>query len=193
MLRVYELRELFEAVTTLSSGIRLQGDRLAILTNGGGAGVLATDALDGTPGRLGVLTAETLTKLDAVLPATWSGSNPVDMGGDATGKRYGDALAILLDDRGSDATLVLNCPNAMADSATAAEAVIALTSKRHRAPVLTCWLGETAVAQSRQRFAAARVPTYETPDEAVRAFTHLVSYQRNQTVLMETPPARTFD
>lgn len=193
MLRVYELRELFEAVTTLSSGIRLQGDRLTILTNGGGAGVLATDAIEGTPGRLATLAPATIAKLNGVLPSTWSGANPVDIIGDAPGKRYEDALSILLEDPNSDATLVLNCPTAVADSSEAADAVIRVVSKRRRAPVLTCWLGETAVAASRQNFAACRVPTYETPDEAVRAFNHLVSYQRNQTALMETPPARTFD
>lgn len=193
MLRVYELRELFEAVTTLSSGIRLTGDRLAILTNSGGAGVLATDALDTSPGRLAALAPETVARLDRLLPAHWSHGNPVGIAADALGKRYADALTALLEDPGSDATLVLNCPTALANSAEAADAVIEILSHRPRAPVLTCWLGDTAASEARRRFVARRIPTYDTPDEAVRAFGHLVSYKRNQTLLMETPPARTFD
>ncbi len=193
MLRVYELRELFEAVTTLASGIRLAGDRLSILTNSGGAGVLATDALEDSQGHLASLAPDTLARLDRLLPAQWSHANPVGIAADAPGKRYADALTALLEDAGSDATLVLNCPTAVADSADAADAVIEVLSHRSRAPVLTCWLGDTAASEARRRFAAHRIPTYETPDEAVRAFGHLVSYKRNQTLLMETPPARTFD
>ncbi len=193
MLRVYELRELFEAVTTLSSGLRLKGERLSILTNGGGAGVLATDALEGTALSLATLDPATIEQLDKVLPNTWSGANPVDIIGDAPGKRYADALSVLLSDRSSDAVLVLNCPTAVADSTEAADAVIDVLARHRGTPVLTCWLGETAVAEARRHFAAKRVPTYETPDEAVRAFAHLASYRRNQALLMETPPARAFD
>lgn len=193
MLRVYELRELFEAVTTLSAGLRLKGDRLGILTNGGGAGVLATDALEGTTGRIATLDPATVSALDKVLPSTWSRANPVDIIGDAPGRRYADGLSALLADPGSDAILVLNCPTAVADSTEAAEAVIDTIARHPGSPVLTCWLGETAVAEARRRFAAKRVPTYETPDEAVRAFAHLAAYRRNQTLLMETPPARGFE
>ncbi|MGU3495200.1 GNAT family N-acetyltransferase [Xanthobacteraceae bacterium A53D] len=193
MLRVHELRELFEAVTTLSSGIRLTGGRLSILTNSGGAGVLASDALEAQPGELAGLAPETIEHLDRLLPPRWSCGNPVRIAADAPGKRYGDALSVLLEDPGSDATLVLNCPNAVADGTEAADAVIAALANRPRAPVLTCWLGDRSASHSRRRFAEKRIPSYDTPDEAVRAFGHLVSYQRNQTLLMETPPARTFD
>ncbi|MFG1427529.1 bifunctional acetate--CoA ligase family protein/GNAT family N-acetyltransferase [Roseixanthobacter glucoisosaccharinicivorans] len=193
MLRVHELRELFEAVSTLSSGIRLKGERVGVLTNSAGAGIIATDTLEDMPGQLGTLDPKTLAKLDASLPRAWSHANPVNIGADADGKRYADALAILMENEGTDATLVLNSPNAVADSGQAADAVIAALALRPRAPVLTCWMGESAVADARRRFTAQRVPTYETPDEAVRAFAHLVSYQRNQTLLMETPPARSFD
>ncbi|MFG1299509.1 bifunctional acetate--CoA ligase family protein/GNAT family N-acetyltransferase [Xanthobacter sp. V3C-3] len=193
MLRVHELRELFEAVSTLSAGIRLTGDRLAVLSNGGGAAVMAVDAVETAAGRLATLTPETTEALAKVVPVTGSRSNPVILTGDANGARYGETLKLLLADKGSDAVLVLNTPTALADSGQAADAVMAVLETRSRAPVLTCWLGETAAAGARRRFAARRIPTYETPDEAVRAFGHLVSYQRNQTLLMETPPARTFD
>lgn len=193
MLRVQELRELFEAVTTLSCGIRLNGERLAIVTNSGGAGVLAVDALDEIAGHLGALTAETAEKLKSLVPNGCGGANPVRLGSDATPKLYGESLPLLLADKGSDAVLVLNSPSAVSDSSAAADAVIGALESRPRAPVLTCWLGEASADAVRKRFAARRIPTYETPSEAVRAFGHLVSYQRNQTLLMETPPARTFD
>ncbi|MCB8836562.1 bifunctional acetate--CoA ligase family protein/GNAT family N-acetyltransferase [Aurantimonas sp. VKM B-3413] len=189
VLRVGELEELFEAASTLSTGIRITGDRLTILTNGGGAGVLAVDALKARGGTLATISEATLKELDAVLPPTWSHGNPVDIIGDATGARYGAALEALLKDRESDAILVINCPTAVADVMEAGKAVIAAKAKRPRFPVLTNWLGGTAAAPVRQFFASERIPTFESPDKAVRAFTHLVRYRRNQELLMETPTA----
>ena len=189
VLRVYELRELFEAVATLAAGVRAEGDRLAILTNGGGLGVLAADALAGAGGHLAALAPATIDALDHALPPTWSHGNPVDILGDAQGDRYAAALGALLKERDRDAILVLNCPTAVADPVDAARAVIGTVPARNRLPVLTCWLGDGAAAESRKLLAAAKLPTYETPDEAVRAFMHLVNYRRNQDLLMETPPA----
>ncbi|WP_044559661.1 acetate--CoA ligase family protein, partial [Azospirillum sp. B4] len=186
MLRVGELSELFDAVETLATGVQIKGDRLAILTNGGGMGVLATDSLIEQGGRLAQLSPEGIAKLDAVLPPTWSHGNPIDIIGDANGKRYADALSILLEEKGCDAILVMNCPTAVADSVEAARAVIdALRGKRF--PVLANWLGEGAAAEARRLFAANRIPSYQTPDEAIRAFMHLVRYRRNQDELMEVP------
>ncbi|MFG1297204.1 bifunctional acetate--CoA ligase family protein/GNAT family N-acetyltransferase [Xanthobacter variabilis] len=193
MLRVPELREVFEAITTLSSGIRLHGDRIAILTNGGGAGVLAVDALEDTGGELAALDVETHAKLAPMLPSGCAPANPVNILANAPPKRYAETLKALLSDKGSDGVLVLNCPTAVADAKGSADAVMEVLETRPRAPVLTCWLGESAAGEVRRKFAARRIPTYETPDEAVRAFGHLVAYQRNQTLLMETPPARTFE
>ena len=193
MLRVNDLRELFQAVTTLSTGIRLTGDRLTILSNGGGAGVFAVDAMEGSAARLATLKPETIEKLGGVLPPGWSGTNPVDILGDATGKRYAEVLPMLLADPNSDAVLVLNCPSAFTDATAAADGVLGVMETRPRAPVLTCWLGESAAAPARRKFSARAVATYDTPAEAVRAFGHLVAYQRNQVLLMETPPARTFE
>jgi acetyltransferase len=189
MLRVNELRELFEAVTTLASGVRPRGGRLAILTNGGGAGVLATDSLDDHGAALAELSPQTIARLDAALPPAWSRGNPIDILGDATGERYGTALETLLADPGADAILVMNCPTAVADSGDAARAVLGALPPKQRAPVVTCWLGETAAAESRRLFSSHRLPTYETPNEAVRALAHLVDYRRNQELLLETPPA----
>jgi acetyltransferase len=186
VLRVGELDELFDAAETLAMNVPIHGDRLAILTNGGGMGVLATDTLIQSGGHLAPLDAAVTERLDKVLPPTWSRGNPVDIVGDANGKRYADALQALLDDTGNDAILILNCPTAVADSTEAAQACIAaLKGKRH--PVLTSWLGEAGAAEARRLFAASRIPTYETPGKAVRAFMHLVNYKRNQELLMETP------
>jgi acetyltransferase len=189
MLRVYALRELFEAVGTLAAGLRVAGDRLAILTNGGGIGVLATDAVADHGGRLATLSPATIEKLNGLLPPTWSHGNPVDILGDAGADRYSGALAALLEDRELDAILVLNCPTGVADSLEGARAVAEKLPPRPRIPVLTSWLGDSAAAEARRLFAARKLPTYEAPDEAVRAFMHLVRYRRNQDLLMETPPS----
>lgn len=188
MLRVGGLRELFDAVSTLAAGLRVYGDRLAILTNGGGAGVMAADALEARDGRLAELSPETLEKLAAAAPIYWSGANPVDILGDTHAPLYGQALEVLLEDRNADAILVMNCPTAVEDSTAAADAVVkVLKAKRYHRPVLSAWMGQTAVAEGRRRLAAAGVPAHETPDEAVRAFMHLVDHRKNQEALIRTP------
>lgn len=192
MLRVNTLDELFQAAGTLATGIRVKGDRLAILTNGGGAGVLAVDELADRQGHLAELSEATLGRLDALLPKAWSHANPVDILGDAPGQRYAGALEVLLDERGADAVLVMNCPAAVADSLDAAQSVVATLGER-RPAVLTCWLGEEAPAEARQLFAEKRIPTYQTPEQAISAFSHLSNYWRNQQALMETPPAASDD
>ena len=194
MLRVDDMQELFDAVETLSrktirdlrgSGV---GDRLGILTNGGGIGVLATDRLIELGGTLAELGPETLTGLDAVLPATWSRGNPVDIIGDAPGERYAAAMDVLLADRQIDAILALNCPTAIADSSEAAQAITAKL-KKARKPVFTSWLGDGSARPARHHFRDAGVPTYDTAEGAVRAYMHSVRYGRNQQMLMQTPPA----
>ena len=195
MLRVETMAELFDAAETLALTDPQNGERLAIVTNGGGAGVLASDALEATGGRLAALSAETLARLDEALPPTWSRGNPVDIIGDAPGSRYAAALEALFADDGVDAVLVLNCPTALAPPEEAARAVIDCVAKapradRHGRNIFTAWLGEQSAAAARKLFGSARIATYDTPDEAVTGFLHRVRYQRNQALLMETPPAR---
>ncbi|QQP89737.1 bifunctional acetate--CoA ligase family protein/GNAT family N-acetyltransferase [Skermanella sp. TT6] len=186
MLRVVELDELFDAVETLAMGVQITGDRLAIVTNGGGIGVMATDTLIEEGGCLAGIDEAVMAKLDAVLPPTWSRGNPIDIIGDASGKRYADTLSALVGDRNHDAVLVINCPVAVADGAESARAVIeSLKGRKH--PVLTSWLGDSSAQEARHLFASSRIPTYETPSKAVRAFMHLVRYRKNQELLMETP------
>ena len=189
ILRVYSLEELFDAVETLALTKPPQGDRLAILTNGGGIGILATDALIDQGGRLAELSEETIAELDKVLPSTWSHANPVDIIGDATGRRYADALSVLNKDPGVDGILALNCPTAVTSSEEAAKAVVARVSSRRQPALLTSWVGDGAAKKARDLFAQHRVPTYDTPEQAVRAFMYLVRYRRNQDLLMQTPPS----
>jgi acetyltransferase len=190
MLRVGELRDLFDAVSMLSAGLRVAGDRLAILTNGGGAGVLATDALAGHGGRLAELAPVTVEAIGRAVSKNWSHGNPVDILGDAPPAAYAAGLSALLSEPGADAVLVMNCPVAVASSTEAARA----TAEAARAgpsgkAVFTCWLGEAAAAEGRRLLAAAGLPAHETPDEAVRAFLQLVEHRRNQQLLLQTPAA----
>lgn len=188
ILRAYDLDEVFDAVETLDVRPNVKGDRLTIVTNGGGVGVLATDSLITQGGRLATLSAQTISKLDAVLPTTWSHGNPVDIIGDADAKRYADTLKILQGSAEQDAILVLNCPTAVASGADAAQAVVA-TAEGCETPTLTNWLGSRSAEKARALFAAARLPTYDTPEKATRGFMHLVRYRRGQETLMEVPPS----
>ncbi len=189
MLRVSSTEDLFDAVETLARTRPLRGDRLTIMTNGGGPGVMATDALISAQGRLASLSQETLLKLDAVLPFTWSRGNPVDIIGDASVERYLQTLQILLDDAQSDAVLFIHAPTAIVPSAEIAAAVAPVVKKAQR-NVLACWLGSDAVREAKGIFEKAGIPTYDTPEEAVRAFIHIAQYRRNQDLLMEVPPSR---
>ncbi len=190
MLRVDTMAELFDAVETLALTRPQQGDRLAILTNGGGPGVLATDALERAGGRLAVLALPTIARLDSFLPPTWSHANPVDLIGDAPGSRYGAAIEALFADDGVDAILVLNCPTALASPEEAAQAVIDKVAAipaaaRNASNLFTAWLGEQSAGAARTLFNRARIATFDTPEEAVTGFLHRVRYQKNQALLME--------
>jgi acetyltransferase len=192
LLRVFDLEELFDATETLGRLKPFRGQRLAILTNGGGVGVLAVDRLIDLGGVLAELSTETKARLDSELPPTWSRSNPVDIVGDADGVRYATALDALLADSQNDAILVLNVPTALASPTTTAQAV-AENVRKYRAtvlrpkPVLAVWIGANAEAGS--RFSAAEVPQYGTEADAVRGFMHLVRYAQVRDALMETPPS----
>jgi acetyltransferase len=189
MLRVLQLEELFDAVETLATAPPPRGDRLAIVTNGGGLGVLAADALVEGGGRLSELSPETLARLDAALPPIWSHGNPVDVVGDAGPERYADALRAVLDDPGVDATLALFCPTAIASPKETARATAEVAASRPGAPLLASWLGGAAAEEARPVFAEHCVPSYATPEQAVRGFLQLVCWRRSQEILMETPPS----
>ena len=189
MLRVASLDELFDAVETLAVARAPKGPRLCVVTNGGGLGVLAADALLDERGELAALAPATIERLSAVLPPGWSRGNPVDVIGDAPPERFAAALETVLDDPACDAVLVLHCPTAVSSGLRAAQAVAAVCERRPEAVVFTSWLGEHTARAAREELAARRVPTYATPEHAVRAFMQRVDYRRNQELLIETPPS----
>ena len=190
MLRVTSLEQLFTATETLADVKRPRGDRLLILTNGGGMGVLATDELLLGGGRLAELSADTITALSHVLPEIWSKRNPVDIIGDATPQRLADAIRVLLDHTADfDALLILNCPTAVASSQDCAAAVVDCLRQHapENFPLLTSWIGEQTARAGRDVLNAAGIATYDTPGHAVSAFMQLIDYERNQQLLMEVP------
>jgi len=189
LLRVAELDELFAAAAILATGIRVSGERMAILTNSGGAGILAVDAAGARGGTVALLAPSTIARLDKILPADWSRANPVDLLGDATGERYAGALDALLEERDSDAVLVINCPTAVADGVDTARAVATVAGRHRGVPILTSWLGGRSTQDAQAVLAQSKLPTFESPEEAVRAFSYLADFRRNQALLMETPAA----
>ena len=186
MLRVDTIEEIFAAVETLARAPKFPGDRLAIVTNGGGIGVMAVDRLAQTGGRLAEFSDATIAALDKVLPASWSHGNPADIIGDAPPERYAAAMRTVLAAKEADAVLVMHAPTATASSTAAAQAVIDV-ARDTKAPVLANWVGQEAVAPARKMLRDAGVPTYDTPGEAIGAFMHLITYKRNQEMLTETP------
>ncbi len=186
MLRVDTLQALFTAAETLARFRENRDEVLTILTNGGGAGVLAADAAERTGIQLAAPGAALLDRLSAQLPASWSHGNPVDILGDAPVERYTAALSAVLGDPSSGAVLFLHAPTAIVRSDDIARACLPLI--RAAAPrVMSVWLGGSTVAGARQLFEEAGVPDYPTPEEAVQAFGMLQTYRRNQDMLMETP------
>ena len=192
MLRVDTLEDLFDAAETLAHARPVLGERLAILTNGGGLGVLAADALDLHGGELATLSPATLAALSACLPSTWSHGNPVDIVGDAPLQRYLDGLQVLLAAPEVDGVLFMHAPTAMVSATDIAAGCLPLLAQAGK-PVLTCWLGGTVVAAARTAMAQAGLPSYDTPERAVAAWLQLVQHARNQAALRElpasTPPA----
>ncbi|WP_193090608.1 bifunctional acetate--CoA ligase family protein/GNAT family N-acetyltransferase [Advenella sp. FME57] len=189
MLRVDTTQELFGAIETLSRAKPIHGDRLVILTNGGGPGVMAADALSLAGEHLTVMSNDTLRKLNAVLPSTWSKANPIDIIGDAPVERYKNALSVVLGDGSSDAVLFIHAPTAIVGSEAIARECMPLIAASDR-NLFGCWLGGKGVSKAKEMFSAAGIPTYPTPEEAVKAFLQLITYRRNQELLLEVPESQ---
>ncbi len=187
MLRVNSLQELFLAAETLARFRTNQSTALTVLTNCGGAGVMAADAAAQVHVPLARLGASTVAQLDAVLPANWSRGNPVDIIGDAPVQRYVDAVQILFRDPAAGAVLLIHAPTAIVPSAEIAQALAALPQAA-QGRLMGCWMGGHGVEQARQIFKKSGIADYPTLEEAVRAFSMLVSYHRNQAELIEAPP-----
>jgi acetyltransferase len=201
-IRAHDLDELFAAAETLghvslplssdssADGGSPAGDRLAIVTNGGGIGVLAVDRLADLGGTLAEISPAAMKKLDAALPPIWSRANPVDIAGDADAARYAVALKCLLEDDANDAVLVMNVPTALTSAADAAHAVVAATARDRQKiappkPVFAVWVGGGEPAS--QVFERAGIPDYATETEAVAGFIHLVHYRQARRQLMAVP------
>jgi acetyltransferase len=197
MLRVSDLRELFDCAETLGRLKSPPGKRLAILTNGGGIGVLAVDRLAELGGIPAEIAPAVRDKLDAVLPPTWSRSNPIDIIGDADPARYAAALEVLLADPGNDAVLVMNVQTAIAradDIAATVTEVVQKYRSQHQdpaKPVLAVWVG--AEQEIVDLLSRAGIPNYPTEDDAVRGFMHLVRHREIVEALAQVPPAMPSD
>jgi acetyltransferase len=186
VLRVNNIADLFYMAEVLSKQPSPKGPRLTIVTNAGGPGVLATDALIMGGGELAELTPETMEAYNAVLPATWSHNNPVDIIGDASPERYAKALEIAANDPGSDGMLVILTPQAMTDPTRIAEQLKPL-AKQEGKPVLASWMGGVDVAAGEEILNRANIPTFPYPDTAARAFNYMWQYSYNLRGLYETP------
>jgi acetyltransferase len=189
ILRVDGLAELFDATETLARFPPLENARVGIVTNGGGAGVLAVDRLIDWGGSLATLAPATIAALDAALPRNWSHANPVDIIGDAPADRYAAAVTAVAADANVDALLVMNCPTGIASSAEAAKAVAGLVEDGTIGgkPVLTCWLGERTAREGRGILQEAGVASYETPSAAAAAVSYLVDWSKAQRALTRVP------
>lgn len=185
VLRVDTIEELFDMAEVLSKQPLPTGPRLAIVTNAGGPGALATDAIERAGGHLAELSESTLKALDAALPSHWSHANPVDVLGDADAERYATAFRAVMDDPQVDGLLAVLTPQAMTQADETAGALIAVAQQTAK-PVLASWMGCDAVASARDRLNAAGLPTYDYPDEAARAFQFMWQRQQRLRLLQET-------
>ena len=189
--RVKTYTQLFAAALGLSNSRLPQGERLAIVTNGGGPGVIAADsaAENGVP--LANLSPETILLLNQKMPAQWSHGNPIDIIGDAPPERFRDATAAALADAGVDAVLAMYSPVAVTAPEAAARAVVEAAQKSAK-PVLAAWLGDINPNESRRYLEAQGIPNFYTPENAVEAFSFVGAYRRNQAQLLEVTPASSF-
>jgi len=186
VVRVKNIMDLFDCAAILAKQTRPTGPNIAVVTNAGGPGVLATDSIVEHGGKLATLAPETLEKLDKVLPSHWSHGNPVDIIGDGDDERYQNAIDICLEDKGIDGLLVICVPQVMADPNKLAERLIDI-SRRTTKPILTTLIGEASVYHARETLNRNNVPSYPSPDEAVEAYMYLYHYERHLSQLYETP------
>ena len=185
VLRVHTISDLFDMAEILAKQPRPKGNRLSIVTNAGGPGAIATDALISGGGALSELAPETLTELDRILPAQWSHHNPIDILGDASCDRYAQTLEVVANDPNSDGLLVILTPQAMTDPTHTAEKLKAYSQLGK--PILSSWMGGNEVAAGTQILNQANIPTFPYPDTAVRLFNYMWRYSYNLRGIYETP------
>jgi len=191
-LRVATISDLFDMSEILAMQPPPSGPNLAILTNSGAVGIMATDALMLGGGRLAPLKSETLAALNAALPSYWSHANPIDILGDATPQRYRLAFEACAKDANVQGILVLLTPQALTDPTETARQLSSFAHLPNK-PLLACWMGGAAVRAGIDLLNRAGIPTFDAPEPAIRAFLNMVQYRRNQELLYETPPASSED
>lgn len=184
--RVFSVDDMFDCAELLARQKPPRGSRLAIITNAGGPGVMATDVLMEQRGQLARLSATTMERLNQALPSHWSHNNPVDVLGDAPPERYATALEAVLADEGVDAVLVVLTPQAMTEPTRIAQ-IVAATPNPHQKPLLAAWMGGAMVRDGRRVLHDSAIPTYSSPEQAVGAFMHLVSFAARRELLQVTP------
>jgi acetyltransferase len=187
IVRVNTIGELFDCAKLMAKQPRPSGQRLAVVTNAGGPGVMAADALSHYGLEPAPLQADTLEKLDAVLPAAWSHANPIDILGDASPDRYTEVVRICIGAPELDGVLAVLTPQAMTDP-TAVASGLAQISKSKRYPLFASWMGGADIEKGTEILNQAEIPTYATPEQAIRAFMHMYEYSRNLEMLQEIPP-----
>jgi acetyltransferase len=188
VVRLANVGQMYAAASALFSHFRPRGKRLAIITNGGGPGVMAADHAADIDIPLAQFDPATVTKLNELLPATSSKSNPIDILGDADPARYAVALQACIDDDNVDGILAILTPQAMTDPTQVARMLIEI-ARHHDKPLVTCWMGEEQVSEARKLFRGAAIPTFRTPEPAVDLFSHISNFYRNRQLLMQTPPS----
>lgn len=186
VVRVMDIMDLFNCSSILAKQPRPMGPNIAIVTNAGGPGVLATDSIIEKGGKLATLSVETIEKLNKVLPTHWSHGNPVDIIGDGDEDRYQKAIEICLEDKDIDGLLILCVPQVMADPQKLADRLVDIARKSTK-PILTSFIGEASVYHAREILNRNNIPTYASPDEAVESYMYLYHYERHLAQLYETP------
>ena len=186
VVRAYSISELFSAARVLANNYEVKKDRLAIITNAGGPGVMSTDRAEDVGIKMAELSDDSLHALNAVLPVHWSHANPVDILGDATSERYKQSLEVCLNDENIDGVLVILTPQAMTNPTEIAECIIE-GAKHSKKPVLAAWTGGAKVEEGRALFANSNVAHFNTPEIAVDAFGFLANYAQNQILLKQIP------
>ncbi len=192
IIRVDTISQLFSCAEALGKMQRPAGNRLAIVTNAGGPGVMAVDAFSKWRIDPATLAPETLAKLDAFLPPFWSHGNPIDILGDATPERYVQAVRVCLEAPELSGLIVILSPQAMTDPTGVARALAAEIKSRPK-PLMAVWMGARDVAEGISVLNEAGITTFQTPEEAVDTFMQMVSYSRNLELLQETPPSLPYE
>ncbi|WP_299847381.1 bifunctional acetate--CoA ligase family protein/GNAT family N-acetyltransferase [uncultured Roseovarius sp.] len=185
--RVDTFGQLFAAAEVLAARRRAGGDRLGIITNGGGAGVLAADRAGDYQIDLPHPKEKTLNVLDETVSPHWSHGNPIDILGDATADQFGAAVKAGMADNAFDGLLVMLTPQAMTDATAAAQAVIDAVGKRPKKPILACWMGAASVQEGRELLSKNGIPDFTTPERAVEAFSYLARHHTNRQLALEIP------